>query len=119
LPATPLSLIAMLRAVAYGWRQDALAANAREISALGAELYQRLITLGAHWTALGKSLAGAVKSYNDAMGSLETRVLVSARKLRELHAVHGDDRLEPLASVELAPREPRVEEPVPSLNCAP
>ena len=119
LPATPLSLIAMLRAVAYGWRQEALAENARQISALGAELYQRLVTLGTHWNALGKSLAGAVKSYNDAMGSFETRVLVSARRFRDLQAVHGDAQLEPLPPIELSPRDPRVEERVPPLNCAP
>ncbi|PWC34781.1 DNA polymerase V [Azospirillum sp. TSO35-2] len=97
--ATPTTLIALLRAVAYGWRQERLADNAREISALGAELYKRLSDLGGHMERLGGQLDKAVGCYNNAVGTLESRVLVSARRFRDLHAVpEGADvpLLEPL-----------------------
>ena len=82
--ATPTTLIALLRTVAYAWTQDALADRAREIHELGRELHERLGTLGAHLDRLGRSLSGAVSSYNAAVGSLESRVLVSARRFSEL-----------------------------------
>lgn len=84
--ATPTTLIALLRAVAYGWRQEALAENAKEISALGRVLHERLAKLSDHFGKLGNSLNSTVDHYNRAMGSYETRVMTSARKFEELKA---------------------------------
>jgi len=88
--ATPTTLLATLRAVAFAWRQDALVDNARLVFDLGRELYERLGTLGGHLDKLGRSVNTVVKDYNTAIGSLETRVLVSARKLQDLKVVEGD-----------------------------
>jgi DNA recombination protein RmuC len=102
--ATPLTLIALLRAVAYGWTQERIADNARKISDLGKELYDRVATLTQHFRILGQSLGKSVKAYNDAVGSLEGRVLTSARKFKELGATPQNEILE-LEPIEQAARE--------------
>jgi DNA recombination protein RmuC len=102
IPATPTTLIALLRAVAYGWKQEALARNAQQISELGRELYERLGTMAVHWRGVGKNLGDAVSAYNKAVGSMETRVLVSARKFKELTV--GDREIEEVGVVDVVPR---------------
>lgn len=82
--ATPTTLIGLLRAVAFGWKQDGLSAHAKEIGDLGAELYKRIGDLGGHFAKLGRSLSSSIDAYNKAVGSLESRVLVSARKFQAL-----------------------------------
>ena len=101
---TPTTLIALLRAVAFGWRQEGLARSAREVSRLGKELYERLATMGAHLGDVGRQLDRAVSSYNSAVGTLESRVLVSARRFRDLDADAGPELAE-LLPVERAARE--------------
>jgi DNA recombination protein RmuC len=95
--ATPTTLIALLRTIGYTWRQEALANNTAEVSALGRELYQRLSTMTAHLEKLGRSLSGAVGAFNGTVGALEGRVLVSARRLADLSVVdhHTDGHLAP------------------------
>ena len=104
IPATPTTLIAMLRAIAYGWKQEALARNAQEISELGRELYERIATMTVHWGRVGKNLGEAVGAYNKAMASLESRVLVSARRFKDLQAVPDGREIDALEQVELLPR---------------
>ena len=102
--ATPTTLIALLRAVAYGWRQEQLAENAQQISQLGRELHKRLSDVGRHIGRLGKALSQATAAYNNAVGSLESRVLVSARRFKELGASDGTTEIEPLAPVDTTSR---------------
>ena len=102
--ATPTTLIALLRAVFYGWRQERLARNAREICDLGQELFKRLSDVGGHIEKLGKSLNGSVESFNRAVGSLESRVMVTARKFKELEAAQAGVEIEPLSPVEQTAR---------------
>jgi DNA recombination protein RmuC len=98
IPASPTTLIALLKAINYGWNQDKLARNAQQISNLGKELHERLRKLAGHITGVGSSLDRAVEAYNQAVGSLENRVLVSARKFAELGASVAEDipELEPI-----------------------
>ena len=100
--ATPTTLVTMLRTAQYAWQQAALAENARAVFDLGRELYSRLAGLGGHVDRLGRALTTAVSTYNQAVGSLESRVLVSARRLNEL-GVTGAELATP-AVVEETPR---------------
>ncbi len=99
--STPTTLIALLRTVAYAWTQEALADKARDIHTLGRELYDRLGVMGGHLDKLGRSLTSAVTSYNKAVGSLETRVLVSARKFKEME-VSAEELCSPAPVTEAA-----------------
>jgi DNA recombination protein RmuC len=102
--ATPTTLIALLRAVAYGWRQEQIAENAGKISQLGQELYDRLATSAGHVASLGAALKNSVDRYNDAVGSLESRVLISARRFKEL-GVAAKAEIKELQPIEVVPRE--------------
>jgi DNA recombination protein RmuC len=109
IPASPTNLIGLLRAMHYGWQQETIAESAREVSDLGRELYKRLATMGTHVSKLGRSLDGAVKAYNETVGSLERQVLVQARRF-ERHGITGveppelqpiERQTRPLAAAEL------------------
>lgn len=103
--ATPTSLVALLKAVAYGWRQIALADNAEEIKTLAQDLYGRLTSFTGHLARLGKHLEGSVKAYNRAVGSMQRSVLPGARKFIELGVQAGKRELEPLNEIESMTRE--------------
>jgi DNA recombination protein RmuC len=93
----------VLRAVAYGWQQQRIAENAQAISQLGRDLYERVATMAAHLSKLGRKLAGSVEAYNEAVGSIERRILPTARRLKDQLAGPGAE-LEPLLPVDTAPR---------------
>lgn len=114
--ATPTTLIAMLRAVAYGWRQEHLAANAKEVGDLGREIYKRLSDLGAHFTRLGRHLGQTVDSYNQAVGTLEKRVLVTARRFHQLETMPEAEPIEITRTVEQTPRNLSTIELLPEEN---
>lgn len=103
--ATPMTLIALLRAVAYGWQQEALAKNARDIQELAKELYRRIATFANHISKAGKSLKGAVEAYNSAVGSLERSVLPQARRFQELGVGAVDHSLPTLEQLDVNPRQ--------------
>jgi DNA recombination protein RmuC len=112
--ATPSTLVALLRTIAYTWRQEALAANAAEVHALGRELHARIATMGGHLGRLGSSLNAAVARYNEAIGSLEGRVLVTARKFSDLQVT--TDSLETPKQVEVVGRQLQAPELIASEN---
>lgn len=116
IPASPTTLIALLKAVAYGWRQEALAKNAQDVAALGKQLYERIATLAGHWAEVGDRLGKAVEFYNKATASLEARVLVSARKFAELKAAPADVQIETAEPVEHLPRQPQAGELLPPVG---
>jgi len=105
IPASPTTLIALLRAVAYGWKQESLARNAREISELGRELHGRVARLSGHFVRLGSGLDRAVQAYNETLGSLESRVLVQARRFHELGASRSGDEIAELKPLDRSVRE--------------
>src|SRR5207302_108074 len=102
--ATPTTLIALLRAVAYGWRQEQIAASATAISELGRQLYDRLLVLASHFQEVGEKIGKAVDAYNRVLASLEARVLPAARRFKELGAATGEE-IPLLEPVDRAPRQ--------------
>lgn len=108
--ATPTTLIALLKSIAYGWRQENIAQNALQISLLGKELYKRIADMGAHFAKLGKNLEHAVDSYNKAVGSLETRVMVGARRFKELDTTGTEKEIDLLEPIEKTIRQLQAEE---------
>jgi DNA recombination protein RmuC len=109
--ATPTTLIALLKAVSYGWKQAALTENATQISQLGKELYKRLLDMRGHFEKLGSQLSSSVDSYNKTMASYETRVLVSARRFKDLKSIDGNDELDVLEPIEKTTRALSIESP--------
>lgn len=110
LVATPTTLIALLRAIAYGWQQETVAERAREIAELGRELHRRLTTFAGHLDRVGRRLRGAVNAYNDAVGSFDGRVLPSARRLADHGVVASAQRLDDVDQVDVAARTPHAPE---------
>ena len=102
--ATPATLIALLRAVAYGWRQERMATHAEEAGRLGKELYERMAVLAEHMNDVGQALGKSVSAYNRAVGSLETRILPAARRFKEL-GVSSDRDIPVLGPAEVVPRK--------------
>lgn len=102
--STPTTLIALLRAVAYGWRQEKLTENAKAIGELGKEMYKRLSDMSSHISRIGKGLETSVEAYNAAVGTIESRVLVTGRKFKELESTRMGVEIEPLPPIEKRPR---------------
>jgi DNA recombination protein RmuC len=116
IPATPTTLIALLRAVAYGWRQEKLAQNAEEVAKLGKEIYERISTLGRHWMEVGDRLGRAVEAYNNSTATLETRVLVSGRRFRELRVSAQGHEIPILKHIDVQPRAVQAPELIPAAH---
>jgi len=112
--ATPTTLIALLRAVAYGWNQEKVAESARAVSELGRELYKRLATLTDHFSKVGRGLETAVRAYNDSVGSFERSVLPGARKLKD-HGVSPPSELAELKEIEIAARSIKAPPDMPAI----
>lgn len=110
IPASPTTLIALLKAVAYGWRQEAVAQNAQEVANLGKELHERISTLAGHWIRLGERLDKALEAYNSATATLESRVLVSTRRFAELGAAAADAKIDTPLPIERLARKPQAAE---------
>ena len=116
--ASPTTLITLLRAIAVGWREEKVAESARSVSELGRELYERLATMVEHFATVGKRLDGAVQAYNQTVGSLERRVLVSARKFPE-HGIGTDKQIVELAAIDKSTQQPQtIELPTRSADAA-
>ena len=103
--ASPTTMIAMLKTIAFGWNQKNLADNARKISEAGKQLYERLCTMTGHVDSLGKKLEGAVRSYNDMLSSMEKRVFPAGRKVAELDRSLAADNLADPEQIEKTPRQ--------------
>src|SRR4030043_2051443 len=101
--ATPTTFIALLRAIAYGWRQEQLTKNAQAISELGRQLYERMNTLVQHFDSIGSNLEKAISAYNKAVGSMESRILPSVRRFKEL-GVTGADEIPVIEQIDQTPR---------------
>ena len=101
---TPTTLFALCKAVAYGWRAEEQSKNAEDVARLGRELYRRLSVMGGHAASVGKALDAAVGRYNQFVGSLESQVMVSARRFEDLHVNHEGKDLPPLGPVEQSTR---------------
>jgi len=114
--ATPTTLIALLRAVAYGWKQEKLAQNALAISQLGQELYKRLSDMGDHFGSLGRSLNACVNAFNKVAGNIESRVFVTARRFNDLGAAPSGVDIEPLQQVEQIARDVQAPELLPETS---
>jgi DNA recombination protein RmuC len=104
IPASPTTLIALLRAVAYGWQQEAVARDAQQIADVGRKLYEAVGKLAEHFDRLGTRLRGSIEAYNDALGSLEGNVLVKARKFKDLQATNGNGDIATLPPIDRVPR---------------
>lgn len=108
LVTSPIALFALLRSIAFGWQQQQVAENAAEIAAQGKSLYERVMTFVGHVSGVGKSLEASVKKYNEAVGSLDSRVLPAARRLRDLGV--GSGEVDAPDAVDVQPRLPSGDE---------